>query len=70
MQRSDADGTDPDAELRQVVSETVLEGMLEGVRLGDNVASTDGVVENMNGRRHGEVDDTNGVGNKRSRTDG
>lgn len=33
MQRADAEGTDPDEELRAAVSRTVLEGVLAGYEL-------------------------------------
>lgn len=58
MQRAEAEGRDPDAELREVVGRTVLEGVLTGYEM-----TTDGDVRTLDGREN-----VNGV--KRSRTDG
>jgi len=60
MRRAEAEGRDPDAELREVVGRTVLEGVLTGYEM-----TTDG---------NGNASDTqdtreNGNGAKRSRTD-
>lgn len=57
MQRAEAEGRDPDEELRQVVGETVIEGMIRGYGMGTEAASDRSVDEEQ----------PNGV--KRSRTD-
>lgn len=57
MMRAEADGHDPEAELRQVVERTVLEGVMTGYDLSS--AATD--------RREREDRELNGA--KRSRTD-
>ncbi|KDQ57188.1 hypothetical protein JAAARDRAFT_35792 [Jaapia argillacea MUCL 33604] len=59
MQRAEAEGTDPDEELRRVVGQTVLEGMITGYGMG-----ADGGDE----RRHGS-NDAPPNGTKRSRID-
>jgi hypothetical protein len=58
MQRSEANGQDPDEELRQVVGRTVLEGVIAGYEM-----TTD-----SDAAHHSEADSPNGV--KRPRTDG
>jgi hypothetical protein len=58
MERSEADGRDPDEELRQVVGRTVLEGVIAGYEMTtDNDAA-----------HNPEADSPNGV--KRPRMDG
>lgn len=59
MQRAEAEGRTPDEELRQLVGETVLQGMLTGYGLGVQADQTE--------NRAGDVD--GGVEAKRSRTD-
>ncbi|KAG1870599.1 ankyrin repeat-containing domain protein [Suillus subalutaceus] len=58
MQRSEADGRDPDEELRQVVGRTVLEGVIAGYEM-----TTD-----SDAAHNSEANSPNGV--KRPRTDG
>ncbi|KAG0705656.1 ankyrin repeat-containing domain protein [Suillus ampliporus] len=58
MQRAEADGQDPDEELRQVVGRTVLEGVITGY----------GMTTDSDAAHHSEVGSPNGV--KRPRTDG
>jgi len=58
MRRAEAEGRDPDAELREVVGRTVLEGVLTGYEM-----TTDG-----NGDAQDARENANGA--KRSRTDG
>ncbi|KAG1733613.1 uncharacterized protein EDB91DRAFT_1057349 [Suillus paluster] len=58
MQRAEADGRDPDEELRQVVGRTVLEGVITGYEMTTDSAAA----------HHSEAGSPNGV--KRPRTDG
>ena len=60
MQRAEAEGRDPDEELRQAVGQTVLEGMVTGYGMGTE--STDS--------REDREDRSGSDGLKRSRTDG
>ncbi|TCD60479.1 hypothetical protein EIP91_010027 [Steccherinum ochraceum] len=62
MQRAEAEGRDPDQELRQAVGETVLEGMATGYGMGADVE------DGRSDREDRESEGTNGV--KRTRTDG
>jgi uncharacterized protein len=56
MQRAEAEGIDPDDELRHIVSRTVVEGVLTGYQMTEE--------DDGNGESHGPN------GTKRSRTDG
>ncbi|KAA1467477.1 hypothetical protein DENSPDRAFT_832538 [Dentipellis sp. KUC8613] len=58
MQRAEAEGRDPEEELRRVVGRTVLEGMLAGYGLADQ----------QNDRRS-ELEDTGATDSKRRRLD-
>jgi len=58
IERAEAGGRDPEEELRQVVSRTVLEGVVTGYTMS---------TEESSGPRNGSHDDTP---SKRSRTDG
>ena len=60
MQRAEAEGRDPEEELREVVSRTVLEGVLTGYEM------TTDEDERATGAQDGR-EDANGA--KRSRTD-
>jgi len=74
MIRAEAEGREPDAELQQLVGRTVLEGVLQGVRLGDD-ADVEAAAERIqnegaNGRRGpGDLEDGEGDSSKRSRRD-
>lgn len=57
MQRAEAEGRDPDDELRQAVSRTVLQGVVTGFEISENA-------DDSRGRR--PVDD---APSKRSRTE-
>ena len=58
MERAQAEGRDPDAELREVVSRAVMQGMVTGYDMGQDTSE-----------RRGE-NDQNGTGEtKRSKTD-
>ena len=59
MMRAEADGHDPDAELREVVERTVLEGVMAGYDMSTNTEE---------GRREPREREINGV-SKRSRMD-
>ena len=63
MERAQAEGRDPDAELREVVSRAVMQGMVTGYDMGNNAQDAE--------HRGGEdKPEQNGVnGSKRSRTD-
>lgn len=63
MQRAEADGTDPDAQLRELVGRTVIEGVIAGYGMSV-AAEPDGP---RNGDDLRESEGTNGV--KKSRTD-
>lgn len=58
MQRADAEGRDPDEELRQVVGRTVLEGVAAGYDMSAEASDI----------RHSNIESPGGT--KRSRTDG
>ncbi|KZS92393.1 ankyrin [Sistotremastrum niveocremeum HHB9708] len=71
MERAEAEGRDPEEELREVVGTTVLEGILRGVRLGQETSDEQQNSENAshgngNGFGHGAGDEGGG---KRKRTD-
>lgn len=71
MERAEAEGRDPEEELREVVGTTVLEGILRGVRLGQATSEEQPNPENSthgngNGFGHGAGDEGGG---KRKRTD-
>ncbi|KZT73142.1 ankyrin [Daedalea quercina L-15889] len=59
MRRAEAEGRDPDDELRQVVGRTVLEGVVTGYGMST-----------LGGERRGETEDGPTEGPKRTRTDG
>ena len=59
MQRAEAEGRDPDEELRQVVGRTVLEGMVTGYGMST-----------LGGERRDTTEDGPTDGPKRPRTDG
>ena len=63
MERAQGEGRDPDAELREVVSRAVMQGMVTGYDMGLDAQDDE--------RRVGETDHANGNmnGAKRSRTD-
>lgn len=58
LQRAEAEGRDPEEELRQVVGETVLQGVLTGYDLGAQVEESE--------QNHADAD---GAEAKRPRTD-
>ncbi|KIP05027.1 hypothetical protein PHLGIDRAFT_129141 [Phlebiopsis gigantea 11061_1 CR5-6] len=61
MERAEAEGRDPDAELREVVSRAVMQGMVTGYDMGNSTQDAE---------RRGGDDEPDGVnGSKRSRTD-
>lgn len=59
MRRAEAEGRDPDEELRQVVERTVLQGMVTGHGMST-----------LGGERRDATEDGPTEGPKRSRTDG
>ena len=63
MERAQREGRDPDAELREVVSRAVVQGMVTGYDMGQDAEDSE--------RRAGGSDHANGDmnGAKRSRTD-
>jgi len=65
MQRAEAEGRDPEAELREMVGRAVLGGVMTGATWAQESATEE--VAGPNGRRHG--DDSENSENKRQRFD-
>jgi hypothetical protein len=65
MQRADAEGRDPEAELREVVRRTVLEGVLTGYEMttdGEGGTGAQDSRENANGAKRSRTDEGPGPG--------
>ena len=61
MERAQAEGRDPDAELREVVGRAVMQGMVTGYDMSNTTQEAE--------RRGGEDEQNGANGSKRSRTD-
>lgn len=60
MQRAEAEGRDPDEELRTVVGRTVLEGVVTGYEMSTDGEDRRG--DNTNGSKRSRTDDGPGTG--------
>jgi len=58
MQRAEAEGRDPDDELRQAVGQTVLQGMATGYGMSTNDEDRDGKTDDVNGLKRPRTDET------------
>jgi uncharacterized protein len=61
VQRADTEGRDPEEEIRQVVSRTVLEGVMTGFDMTTGIIGSD--------QRRPALDDVDGTPSKRQRKD-
>jgi hypothetical protein len=59
MERAEAEGRDPDEELRQIVGRTVLEGVMAGYEMtADSEAAHDSETGSPNGVKRPRTDDS------------
>lgn len=70
MRRAEAEGRDPDEELRQVVGRTVLEGVVAGYGMSETAADAQEDRRGDRTRASGEANGAGGDGAKRRRLDG